>query len=432
MARKAGNQVNPRFLGQTAAEMPLDPAPPYQVAVDELLLAEVAFDPAAVRAALPPGLEPLDDCTGAIAFFSAPHGWGLAPFTCFYIGLFIKGYDSLGGDPAIYLPVACYSGKAGVTFPRDYNTQAVPGFSRQWQEGSDYFAEGGAAERPMVRIAFQSPTLQDQSVIRSGVHHYVGQDGTEGQTIHSIAFTGRDYPASMIFYDVLPAATDLIRSLTPVRWIFATRTPHMAVTFGPPRPLLTSQTTLKADAAQISLMDLLSHIGHAVALVALDGRVLFINNLAREMLAGALNGGRLTAWRRQDQTHLGAALSALRPGHLSPPVALRRPGGALPILARALPTSAALTGEPAALLLFNDPIAPAPSAELTLNLLGLTPAEARIAAQVGRGLTFREAARIVGVTETTARSTMKAVYGKLMIGKQSELALIVARLEGFG
>ena len=104
----------------------------------------------------------------------------------------------------------------------------------------------------------------------------------------------------------------------------------------------------------------------------------------------------------------------------------------MPILARALPTSAALTGERAALLLFNDPIAPAPSAELNLNLLGLTPAEARIAAQVGRGLTFREAAQVVGVAESTARSTMKAVYGKLGIGKQSELAVIVARLEGFG
>ena len=37
-----------------------------------------------------------------------------------------------------------------------------------------------------------------------------------------------------------------------------------------------------------------------------------------------------------------------------------------------------------------------------------------------------------GIAENTARSALKVVYEKLGIGKQSELAKIVARLEGAG
>ena len=325
-----------------------------------------------------------------------------------------------------------YSGRAGTVFPRDYNSRLAQGQSRQWAEGDRFVGEAGPTGQTAVRFTLQVPTPPGPPLPRSGIHHYLGLRTAGGLNIYSVAFTGPFLPATVVAFDMLPDAPPVIRSLVPLRWEWASLLPRVSLSFSPARPLNGSQAIVAADAAQVSLMDILSRIGHAVALVALDGTVLFINTLAREMLAGALNGGRLTAWRRQDQTHLGAALSTLRPGRLSPPVALRRPGGALPILARALPTSAALTGERAALLLFNDPIAPAPSAELNLNLLGLTPAEARIAAQVGRGLTFREAAQVVGVAESTARSTLKSVYSKLGIGKQSELAVIVARLEGFG
>lgn len=60
---------------------------------------------------------------------------------------------------------------------------------------------------------------------------------------------------------------------------------------------------------------------------------------------------------------------------------------------------------------------------------GLTRAEVRLALEVGRGLTLRAAARELGVTESTARSTLKVVYDKLSVRKQSELARLVAGLE---
>uniref|UniRef100_UPI0035AD8611 helix-turn-helix transcriptional regulator n=1 Tax=Devosia sp. TaxID=1871048 RepID=UPI0035AD8611 len=68
----------------------------------------------------------------------------------------------------------------------------------------------------------------------------------------------------------------------------------------------------------------------------------------------------------------------------------------------------------------------------TLELLGLTPAEARLASEVGNGLSPKQAATRLGITTNTARSTLQVIYEKLGIGKQSELARIVTRLEVFG
>ena len=67
-----------------------------------------------------------------------------------------------------------------------------------------------------------------------------------------------------------------------------------------------------------------------------------------------------------------------------------------------------------------------------LQILGLTPGEARVAALVGSGRPVKDAARELGITESTARSALKVAYEKLRIRKQSELAKVVARLEGTG
>lgn len=70
----------------------------------------------------------------------------------------------------------------------------------------------------------------------------------------------------------------------------------------------------------------------------------------------------------------------------------------------------------------GDPVA-------LLRSVGLTPAEARLAALVGQGSAARGAALQLGISENTARSTLKQVYGKLGIRKQAELGHFIASLQ---
>lgn len=187
----------------------------------------------------------------------------------------------------------------------------------------------------------------------------------------------------------------------------------------------------------MSLLDVLARLGRAAALVTLEGRVVFMNGQAEVLLAGAVQDGRLRAWRRAEQTDLEHILShAIEkgPATLAEPIAISRPATDAPILVQAIPVGRALAGEPAALILLADPTRPDPVDDpvAALELLGLTRSEARVAALVGQGKSAREAGDILAITENTARSTLQLVYEKLSIGKQSELARIVARLEGFG
>jgi DNA-binding CsgD family transcriptional regulator len=69
----------------------------------------------------------------------------------------------------------------------------------------------------------------------------------------------------------------------------------------------------------------------------------------------------------------------------------------------------------------------APQAALLHGLFDLTPAEARLAAQVGSGLSPRESAEKLGITEETARTVLKRVFSKTGVSRQSELAALLTK-----
>lgn len=69
-----------------------------------------------------------------------------------------------------------------------------------------------------------------------------------------------------------------------------------------------------------------------------------------------------------------------------------------------------------------------PLTELLHSLFLLTPAEARLVAHIGAGLSPRDAAAQLGISEETARSTLKHVFVKVGISRQSELAVLLTKL----
>jgi DNA-binding CsgD family transcriptional regulator len=76
-----------------------------------------------------------------------------------------------------------------------------------------------------------------------------------------------------------------------------------------------------------------------------------------------------------------------------------------------------------------DPQADAPpDPAVVRDVLGLTLGEARVAALVGSGLGPCEAAQKLGVTTETARTTLKRVFSKVGVSRQSELAALLTKL----
>lgn len=415
---------------------PEEALPPYHVRSVDFLFILTEFESTAAQQALPPALQLHSTQPGFLSLYSAPSGWGLSPYTAFFAAVPVRGHDSPDGSCGYFMAEGFYSGRAGPIMHDNYNTRLVPGFSRQWRQGDVLHGEAGPNNTPVVDISLRPALPQPATPLTVGVHHYLGERRDGDLNIYSVAYSGEFFPAADVEVKFRVEASPLLRSLQPVSFPYASCIPFAPLTFSPPRPISTSASEMAVETARMSLLDVLARLGRAAAIVRQDGRVLFLNGEAEALLSGAVREGRLRTWRHNEQRDLDRALAhALEqgPSSLAEPIALAKPGADAPILAQAMPVGRALVGELAALILFSDLAGRNATDPVTaLELLGLTRSEARVAALVGEGKSLREAAEALAITENTARSALQLVYGKLMIGKQSELARIVARLDGFG
>ncbi|MZR13735.1 hypothetical protein GQE99_11980 [Maritimibacter sp. DP07] len=421
---------NPIHAAHGIAHFGEDPPPPYQIMTRDFLFLRARFRRDAVRAAVPAELEIADEATGFIGMLTSTGGWGLEPYSLLYLALDVKHAASADGTPGLFRAVNYYSGQPGRLFRRHYNARMEIGYSRQWNDGFTWYGEGGRDE-PEVRIELRR-TGDDLPAPASGIHHYLADAPKGGLAHFYVTYTAQFGGAEVVDYALTDTAAPLLKSLEPVEFLFSYYCPQTPLAIGEPHPYDPKTGAPDTEAHRLGLMDVISRIGLAAALVSRDGRLLFINSKARGLLAMAQVGGRLIAWRKEDQRQLDGVIASTgnQDTLISPPVALVRPDNALPVLARALPVSAAMAGEPAFLVLFSEPEArPAKDIDKVLQVLGLTPAEARLAAGIGAGRSVNDCADHLAITANTARSTLRVVYDKLGISKQSELAGIVARLE---
>jgi DNA-binding CsgD family transcriptional regulator len=86
-------------------------------------------------------------------------------------------------------------------------------------------------------------------------------------------------------------------------------------------------------------------------------------------------------------------------------------------------------GEPEVLLAIAvDDSVSGPPAELLRQLYGLTPAEARVAIQVGMGKSPREVSDELGIAWNTVRFQLRQVFEKMNVRRQSELTRVLLSL----
>lgn len=413
---------------------PESAAPPYLVHTVDFMFVLTEFDPDAAQRSLPAPLRAHPTEPGFLAIYSAPTGWGLAPYTASFVAVPVVGHDSPDGSRGYLMVEGYYSGRAGRIMHEQYNSRLVEGFSRQWNDGTDWFGEAGPGSTSVVNLRLRPLQPAPPTPLTAGVHHYLGEQADGGLRIYSVAYSGVFQPATEVQIELTAKASPLLQSLKPLSIPFGSLVRNAPLTFSPSRPISVSAADMAIESARMSLLDVLARLGRAAALVTTNGRVVFMNEEARVLLGGAVNGGRLRAWQHNDQAKLDMAVELTANSglaNLSDPVALAAPHRGRTVLAQALPVNAGLMGEPGALMLFTDPTGPSTMDPTGgLELLGLTRAEARIAALVGSGRSPRETADELELTVNTVRSALKIGFDKLGINRQSELARVVARLAG--
>lgn len=200
---------------------------------------------------------------------------------------------------------------------------------------------------------------------------------------------------------------------------------------------------LNAEANSRDLSDVLTRIGVATFVLDGVGRVIFSNAAAQKLVGDglAIINKRLKAGTAPDCAALESAIkkmSANRPVDLvenPKPIIIQRGSPGRPLVVYVLPTVTSANSpkyyladaRTIVLVLEQQGHGPA-DPSLVRDLLGLTFGEARVASLVGAGLSPGEAAHQLGITRETARYTLKRVFEKVGISRQSELAVMLTKL----
>lgn len=171
-------------------------------------------------------------------------------------------------------------------------------------------------------------------------------------------------------------------------------------------------------------------IGEAFLVVDAEGRVLFANRAAEEILAerdGLSWDKKTLCGARADVTAALRRIARSADGVLLLP----RPSGreALLVVAAPIPqrqTAAWIAdGRAAGVLFIRDPGRRRQASEdLLARAYGLTPAEARLAAALSRGMRLEEFAAEQDVSLNTVRSQLRAVFDKTGTHRQADLVRV--------
>lgn len=417
------------WRGKLMEREPVQEGPPYQAIASDFLLNVVSLDPEATRALLPKGMDCSDEPTGLIGFYQATSGAGLAPFSGCFVAVEVRGFDASEGSSVFIKLAGWYSGRAGQVMHDVYDTRLLAGEVRHWQDGNHWGAEAGPAGRPAISAELRR--MGEDAPLTPGTHHFLGTRSDGGATFYSISFTQSFVEAECLRLEIRPEAPPALKILNP-KSQFCYYSPTAFLTFGRPQHLATSSRNGAADAARLMLLDVFLRLGRAAVVVGQNGRVLYLNRKA-ETLAGdgfVVAGQHLRAAYPTDQPALDAAIRQAFSGEQTiEPIPLKRASTTVPLLVRAMPMDHATLGEKTVLVLLTNPSDNGGAGVVKmLRLLGLSPAEARVAVLVGTGLSPKQVAAELRVAESTIRSALKAIYDKLALHRQSELAQMISRL----
>ncbi len=192
-------------------------------------------------------------------------------------------------------------------------------------------------------------------------------------------------------------------------------------------------------ATAASILQTLEAQGQAMAMLTAGGHVLSMTERFEKLLGSRLRivGGHLRAAEPSEDGLLQALVARVARSDEVPdepigPIILRR-DIEHPLAISALPVAGSARDifGLARVILEVDDLAAARaggSEPMLRELFGLTSAEARLAARIGRGETLREAADADGVTLETMRTRLKTIFSKTGSNRQLELALLVNRL----
>jgi DNA-binding NarL/FixJ family response regulator len=166
------------------------------------------------------------------------------------------------------------------------------------------------------------------------------------------------------------------------------------------------------------------------------GQVLFTNQRAGTLLSrrdGIMveNTGICRASSAEGTQRLHAAIRTARDEGTADAVSIEtRDHGVLRVVVRPREPESTEDETLICLYLFADDDDPAVDPNLLRGMFGLTPSESRLAANLASGQSLESAAESEGWTLNSAKTYLKAVFGKVGVSRQADLVRVILRNAG--
>jgi DNA-binding CsgD family transcriptional regulator/PAS domain-containing protein len=187
-----------------------------------------------------------------------------------------------------------------------------------------------------------------------------------------------------------------------------------------------------------TLQEALHVVQQPVLILEGDARLVFANQAAQRLLDAAdgikLTDGRVVAAHRADQADFAALLKPMNSSNgTGIIVALKRPRHQRPLLVQAMPLrkNARWDGAGRMVLLIDSRVArKPPPPEKLAELYDLTPAEARLWANLAAGATLAEIAARHRVSVNTLRVQLGSLFQKVGVHRQADLVRRALEIQG--
>jgi len=195
------------------------PPPPYQTKCEGFGLF-LSYDEAAVRALLPPGIEPVDEMSGGINVYTADQGYGLAPYSAFYFYVHVKGLDSSDGTKARWMLQGVYGPDARVpaALRKYYGMPVRAGESRLETKEASTVGIGALAGQDVVRLVAAPKPATVRSV--AGTINFPGRlETTREIVVLEMPYIADICDADPVSIDLSAPAGDALNKVMPVKML---------------------------------------------------------------------------------------------------------------------------------------------------------------------------------------------------------------------
>jgi hypothetical protein len=160
---------------------------PYLVGGNEHIVIGITLDEAAVRAALPEGLEPAADITGGLNIYTSQGGDGVAPYTRSYVWVDLEGYDSVSGSKGRFILWAASNPGAEKLQHRGYD--AISGDTKLERAGNTVTGSTSVDGNEVMKVEIEL-TGEACSPAAGSLNYPSDLDGTSPRVISQFFWSG--------------------------------------------------------------------------------------------------------------------------------------------------------------------------------------------------------------------------------------------------